>query len=135
MTDDLRLQLDVVEAVGNVGRASRALGDAGLLSHPFDKLRAGSIAKRGRKGWGTLGRGCSGRVTHSHPVAKTGRQGWGSRHLEGGAGGGACAEHGTGGGVVLAVARCLLEAGGDHGDLYFVLHLLVEHGAEDDIGV
>src|SRR6185437_17074989 len=28
-----------------------------------------------------------------------------------------------------------LEAGGDHGDLYSVLGLVIQHGAEDDVGI
>ena len=34
-----------------------------------------------------------------------------------------------------AAGGLLLEAGGDDGDLHFVLHLLVKHRAEDDVGV
>src|SRR5208282_5866721 len=36
---------------------------------------------------------------------------------------------------MFPVPRNILEAGGDYRDLHLVLHLLVEHSAEDDVGV
>src|SRR3974377_602508 len=58
------------------------------------------------------------------------RRGWGTCM------GCVSAESGAGGGVSLvADLGRLLESGGDDSDLDLVLHLLVEHGAEDDVGV